>query len=881
MNYHFKIEYHTKWGEELKIVGNIPQLGDNDPEAAVPMHTQNGQDWEVDIEFDQLPEDKLRYNYLLIKDGQIIRSEYHLIKHQLRPSNDHNLIIEDTWIDKPKIGPLYSSAFTDVWNKRDPSEELVGTTQLELSIIEANIHPNETLAVVGNTQELGNWEIKKAKIMNDSDFPRWRVALEYPAEPNKTLEYKYVILNKTNYSLVEWEKGENRTWTISQPASQNTRLIKSEVYTGFYRLPWQTAGVAVPVFSLRSERSWGIGEFLDLKLLVDWAVSTQQRIIQILPINDTTSSNTWGDAYPYRCISVFALNPIYLNLDELGIADTSNAESYQKDRKRINQLKTIDFPYVQAQKQIYTEAIFKFKAKETFESKPFKEFYQEQKHWLVPYAIYLHLRETYKTSETQNWGKHREFKTLSIKEFDTPAYQAYEKLQYTYFIQYHLYRQLKEASAYANNKGVVLKGDLPIGIGLHSADAWTHPEFFHIDCQAGAPPDDFAQEGQNWGFPTYNWENISKDNFGWWKDRLQYMAEFFQAYRIDHILGFFRIWSIPRSAIYGTLGQFSPALPLSIEEISAYGFDFNKELYTRPFINEHSFQPLAEQDKKMLITTFFIKDNDQYKFKKEFDTQAKLRSYFEANPSSMLDANAKDLLMACHAEVLFIEDLTQSERYHPRIDAFKTRVYKSLSEQDKLAFDTLYHHFFYERHNEFWKNEALAKLPQLIGASNMLVCGEDLGMIPKTVPQVMNELDILSLEIQRMPKEQGEKIADPANYPYLSVSTFSTHDMSTLRGWWEEEYTNQKLTPDLAYSVLNRELCGRSILVVESLQDWMALTSEWYDTLSGEEEQINIPANSNHRWKFRMAGYLEDLIQNKKLNDTINELIANKQKRNE
>lgn len=892
MKYHFKIQYHTQWGEQLRMVGNIPQLGNDDLTRAVPMITQNGEHWELTVELNDMVLSDMTYSYLVFKEGQVVRQEFYLLKHQLPTSNKANIYIEDSWIDKPELAPLYTSAFTKVWNKRESIENKhhsVTNKNFELTLIEANIAPHETLAICGNTAELGSWNIENALMMDDSDFPKWKAKLNL--DKQNLLEYKYVILNREDRSLISWELSDNRYYHSPTP-SQNSYYSKLDAFAKFERTHWKACGVAVPVFSLRSERSWGIGEFLDIKQLVDWALLTNQKVVQILPINDTTSSNSWDDAYPYRCISVFALNPIYLNLDELDIADTPYGATYQKEKKQINQLTTIDFPYVQTKKQTYSHAIFKLKGKETFKSAKFKEFYAEQKHWLAPYAVYLVLRDKYETSDINCWDKYQNFRIEWIEEFDNPQHESYEKLQYTYFMQYHLYTQLKEVSDYANSKGVVLKGDLPIGIGLHSADAWTNPEFFHISCQAGAPPDDFATEGQNWGFPTYNWENIQKDDFSWWKNRLHYMSHFFQAYRIDHILGFFRIWSIPRSAIYGTLGQFSPALPLSVGEISSYGFNFNEELQTQPYISTESLDALSSEDKELVKSKLLTQiDTSRYHFKEEVNTQAKLRDYFLKNTDLGMGKEVLPLLMGLHTQVLFIEDMKQANFFHPRIEAFKTSTYQSLSAEDKLAFDRLYHSFYYERHNQFWMDEALLKLPQLIGASNMMVCGEDLGMIPQTVPEVMNALDILSLEVQRMPKAHNQIIGNPANNPYLSVSTFSTHDMSTMRGWWENDRVQarelyrelegnkdsvpDKLNPPLAYSILNRELCGASMLRIEALQDWMALTPKWYDTISANEEQINIPANPKHRWKFRMAGYLEQLLEDKELSEVINQLTSN------
>lgn len=885
MKYIFNIEYHTNWGEEVRVLGNIEELGANELSQAIPMSTTDGINWRLEIKTRHHL--NLQYRYIITYQGAMIREESLYFERGVRGEHDQVCNIFDCWLDKPLNPPSDSAAFTKVWLKPNVSVEKYADGGFMLSTFCSGINPSHVLAVLGNHSILGNWEADGA-ILLDADFlPQWSGSIPW-SEINdvELIHYKYAILDRKTKTVIEWEQGEDRVLKCNEPQSDNI-TIQFDTSPIFDSFDWRGAGVAVPIFSLRTQNSFGIGEFTDVKLLAEWAKQTNQKIIQLLPVNDTTHSNTWEDSYPYRCRSVFALNPVYLNLDELGILQSEFSEEYQMERARVNQLKTVDFPYVQKKKQLYTQAIFQQKGEETLYSLDFKRFYDENKAWLVSYAIYSILRDKFGTSNTNEWERYAQYQTAFIDEFNNPQHVDYSKLQYIYFIQYHLYKQLKEASDYTTGLGVVLKGDLPIGIDLHSADAWVNTHYFHLNGQAGAPPDDFAQEGQNWGFPTYNWVEIAKDNFKWWRERLNYMSNFFQAYRIDHILGFFRIWTIPRTSIYGTLGQFVPALLLSIKQIEDFGFKFDEDLYTTPYITDKVLVDL-EDDVKHL---FFVKEgNKRYRLKEEFDTQAKLLNYFQTEKGRAILSSSKKKLMDLCTEVLFLEDISEKGLYHPRIDAYKTEIYQTLDAHNKQAFDTLYHDFFYLKHNEFWKNEALDKLPRLIQSSQMLVCGEDLGMIPQTVPEVMRALEILSLEIERMPKRAGVSLDNPQDYPYLSVSAFSTHDMSTLRGWWEEsrEQANLlykelfgqednmplKLSPEIAYEVLNRELCSPSMLSIQSLQDWMSLTDRWYKEISPVEEQINVPANIHNHWNYRMPGNLENLKSDNELNLIINKLIT-------
>jgi 4-alpha-glucanotransferase len=374
----------------------------------------------------------------------------------------------------------------------------------------------------------------------------------------------------------------------------------------------------------------------------------------------------------------------------------------------------------------------------------------------------------------------------------------------------------------------VLKGDIPIGISRTSVEAWSNPGLFCLESQAGAPPDAFARDGQNWGFPTYNWQAMAAERYQWFARRFTKMADYFDAYRIDHILGFFRIWEIPCTTKSGLLGHFNPAMPLTTEEIAQWGITFYKERHATPFT------------------------------------------------------------LGDETDVLFVEDPYQPGTYHPRINGFDTESFKALPEHERKAFYALHDHFFYHRHNDFWYREAMKKLPALIDATDMLVCGEDLGMIPACVPDVMNELRILSLEIQRMPKAFGCTFDNPANYPYYSVCTTSTHDMSGIRGWWEEDPTlTQRYWSELLHqrgkapgeceawiceSIVRQHLDSPAMLTILPLQDWMAM-DEHLRYPDPAFERINVPANSNHYWRYRMHLTLEELLEAEDFNRLVGRLV--------
>lgn len=585
---------------------------------------------------------------------------------------------------------------------------------------------------------------------------------------------------------------------------------------------WKAAGVAVPVFSLKSKYSCGVGEFLDLKLLADWCHKTGLKMIQILPINDTRTNGSWDNSYPYKAISTKALHPIYLNLSEMGtLYNESDKEYFEQQRAALNDKDFVDYPEVMKVKDAYFKKIFSQTWHEVRNSNDYHIFFKENKDWLVPYAAFCYLSSKYKTSDFSQWEEFSSYDASAVSSHLSSG----DEIEIHYFLQYHLDKQLKEVVNYMHHKGVALKGDIPIGIGRESVDAWTNPELFNMDCQAGAPPDAFATEGQNWGFPTYNWTMMEKDDYQWWKDRLTQMSRYFDAYRIDHILGFFRIWEIPIEHSQGTMGHFSPALPIDL---------------------------FGEQQDQHSLSTGFLGLSE-----------------------SQIDG-------------LFLRDKNAHNKFHPRINLHLTETYHGLSDIQKEEINRLYDDFFYHRNEELWKSEALKKLPKIIEASDMLVCGEDLGMVPACVPEVMQQLNILSLEVQRMPKKHGETFVNPAHNPYLSVDTTSTHDTSTLRGWWEEngELTNRFYREMLGHNegapyfaepwvcqeIIRQHLKSTSMLVILPIQDYIAMDGEfrWNET---QREQINVPANQHHHWCYKMHQSLESLNERQGFNDMLSEMV--------
>ena len=809
MKLQFNIEYQTTFGEELVL--NV--LSGEKTSHKVEKHkmtTLDGLHWNCELNKSVKTSAYIDYYYSVQRGDEEARHEWLVEPHRLEFAAIRGIryTIYDHWIDIPEDSYMYSSAFTDCVSarKRGMSEQKEFGKTVRLKVRAPQLRSNERLAIVGGGPALGNWEARHAMAMVEHDANEWVVSLDADKLP-QTFEFKFVVFGNGDQPV--WENGMNRT--VSLPEIELGEVVVYELPQAYFPVyPWKGAGTVIPIFSLRSEGSFGVGDFGDLKMMIEWCDKTKQRVLQVLPINDTNMTKTWQDSYPYNSISIYALHPQYTDFRQLpAIKDETKREAFENLRKELNALPQIDYERMFSAKLDYLREIFAQEWTAVQRRESYKTFFEQNKEWLVPYAAFCYYRDLYGTAVFSEWPKE-----ATLNNTQKTTFKGKKELQFWYFVQYNLDAQMREAHAHARAHRVILKGDIPIGISRDGVEAWVEPKYFNLNGQAGAPPDAFSADGQNWGFPTYNWDAMLADGCSWWVRRFRKMAEYFDAYRIDHVLGFFRIWEIPMPHKSGLMGQFSPALGMSREEIEAYGVQFN--------------------------------------------------------------------------EGLFLVDHKRSDRWHPRIAVQYQEAYQNISEDQKFCFNRLYNDYFYRRNNQFWYTEAMKKLPKLTQATRMLVCAEDLGMVPDCVPWVMNELRILSLEIQSMPKDPTTRFGKLSHNPYRSVDTISTHDMATLRQWWDEDeersqtYFNTSLRRGgpaprplpgwLAKDIVSRHLTSPSMLCLLSFQDWMSI-DEKLRLPDENAERINIPANPRHYWRYRMHLTIEQLMQADELNEEISTLI--------
>lgn len=890
MQIEFNIRFLTQWGNNLNLLLQEQDEHGNLSLVSRQMTCKNDSQWSYKHVLNNHLT-TIRYQYELVDSDRKSIREFGDLREIRLPADAQKVKIYDFWREAVGQSPFASAPFSHCFFKREICTIKQKTNgNLTINLFAPQIEPTQHVAIVGNQEVLGYWDLSKKLRLDESRYPVWSVNLDVQ-QINFPLEYKFVVVDTATDKVLAWEEGENRNIAYLSPDTHH--IINDEnLQTALPR--WRATGVAIPVFSLRSRQSFGVGDFHDLKLMVDWAKATGQRMIQILPINDTTLTHSNTDSYPYNAVSVYALHPLYLRLEAMGkITNRSLITYFNRQKKILNNQPTVDYQNVMRVKWEYFRELYSQTAEELFKTSEYRRFFNENKSWLVPYAVFSYLRDQNGTSKFTDWREHATYDPNAIKKLASRKYKDFDQIAIHYFLQFHLDKQLKEVHEYALEQGVALKGDIPIGVSPDSVEVWTEPELFNTHAQAGAPPDDFAVSGQNWSFPTYNWERMEKDQYGWWKKRFQQLEKYFDAYRIDHILGFFRIWEIPETDVWALKGRFNPAMPLTVEKIKKKGLLWDEKRFLKPYLKKHVLKATFGDHTTAVIQQFFEKDGDAWQFKPEYDTQKKIQAHFAVfgDAVSAEDRLIRDGLYQLHSEVLFVEDTHHPGTYHPRITVEKTFSYQELPESDRRLIRDIYVDYFYVRHNAFWKEQAMKKLPALIASNKMLACGEDLGMLPDSVPEVLGKLEILSLEIQRMPKQSHITFALPQDAPYLSVCSTSTHDMTPIRAWWLEDrqltqkYYNEVLKlegeapeqcePWIAEKIVRQHVASNAMWVILPWQDWMAMDGD----LRREDpwsERINVPSDPQHFWSYRMHMNLEDLLKAKAFNEKIMKINNNR-----
>jgi len=406
------------------------------------------------------------------------------------------------------------------------------------------------------------------------------------------------------------------------------------------------SGILLALFSIYSHQSEGIGDLTDLKTAIDWCASTGNSILQLLPMNETGASFC-----PYDALSSFALEPIYLSFRELPFEKNSSVES------RIARLKNnyppeknfLDYEIKYEKLQVLWEIFVQW---DRYDSLELKRFRKDNSYWLEDFTLYKVLKKYHAGLPWYDWKvQYRNREKLALENFHI---EHEKEITFECWLQWQLFRQFEGVKKYARKKNILLKGDLPILVARDSADVWAHPEFFKLDFAAGAPPDMYCAKGQRWGASTYNWESIARHDYQYLKEKLKFAQNFYDILRIDHVVGLFRIWSIP---------------------------------YREPFENKG------------------------------------LNGSFDPRDESL------------------------------------------------------------------WREHGRRILKVMQDFTSMQLCAEDLGVIPKTCTETLQELGVPGNDVQRWVKDWSVRhdFLAPQEFRELSVAMLSTHDTTNWPAWWENE----------------------------------------------------------------------------------------------
>lgn len=868
----FSIEYWAQPHERLWLVGHT---ADGTPQTGTPSFPLDdlGEGlWQATLYLPTFPAPTpYIYSYRLTDaSGRVLHEEGYLPHQLLLPAGDDALFVCDHWRDRPEDAPAFSAAFCDILGKQRTTSEGEAQQGITFSVFAPALHEGEQILLSGACEELGYWDTERALPLQYHGQGRWSLTLSHLSASH--IQYKYLLRSKETGSI-QWEEGANRQAQLPDPSAYPYCYVQDS----FLRLPahsLRTAGLVAPLFALRSDSDWGIGDFGALREAIDFAAEAGMHAVQLLPINDTTSTRDTADSYPYNAISVDALHPIYIDLEALPSLPEAEQATFLSEANALRALPAVDYPRVLALKERYLRRSFELWGKDDLASEAYQNFYQAAASWLRPYALYCVLRDHFGTGAPTQWAGWEVYdEDKATAYLDDPA--NVEAVSYYYWLQFILDGQMQEVRSYAEARRIFLKGDLPIGVAPHSVDVWRAPHLFHTEQSAGAPPDDFAADGQNWGFPTYDWTAMQREDFRWWRQRFEQQARYFHAFRIDHILGFFRIWEVPRTQHSGLLGHFHPALPYTLEEWQELlQCPFPIELLTTPLVHEDVLTELLGDSFDDLLDLGMLRSTALPQlYQLTYTEQA---DYDSDSLQRTLGSEVASILQGLCTETALIADPYKSGHYHPRIALERSRLFARLPEAVQARWRAVSDDYYYVRHNELFRTTALLRLGALTRHTRLLLCAEDLGMIPASVPAVLDELQVLSLELERMPKTfTPTGWARPEAFPSRSVATTSTHDMPSLRGWWhslsadeQARYCREELllpptaeAPDeetIYRHIIEAHLASPAVAVLLPLADWMSLDSRLWLT-TPEAEQINRPEDPHHYWSYRFPRSLKAL----------------------
>ena len=665
-------------------------------------------------------------------------------------------------------------------------------------------------------------------------------------------------------------------------------------------------GVAVPLGALYTKENPVIGEYPDLAVFAEFCKKSQIEIIQLLPVNDTGTQSS-----PYSGLSAYALHPIYIRLSDipefkaLYEADEKFRKKYDSFISKFGYALRYDYDGISKAKESLILDLYA--SSETYKNgkadEKLSKFIKDND-WVKTYSVYKNLKHNYEQASWKSW--HKEDQKKSAEEiaalWNKKAF--YKEHLFHAWCQMIAAEQLLEATKKVHELGIKIKGDMPILMNDDSCDAWAFPQFFNQELRAGSPVDNENPTGQNWGFPTYNWKNLKADGYSWWKKRLTLSEKFYDAYRLDHILGFFRIWAIPDTDANAINGHTEPYAALKIDDLYKLGFDDDRIRWlSQPHIPTGVIEDITwnHESAHKILSVFCdkIENEELWRFKKSVKGSQQI---YWTNLSEYCNDDAANRIRQKLVEYWSNRTLLEvaKNKFVPLWIYFKSTSWQTLNDREKdilkKEFDAL------DVKNEtLWRKQSDEILSELTKSVKMTPCGEDLGVDIKCVPEIMQKNGILGLRVIRWSRkwaENGQPYIPFADYNPLSVATTSVHDSSTIRQWWNEEkdsakafvyenaeafglkkdwaeaekYSQTDFTPELAQKILAACTKANSMWLIVPIQDFLYMEKRyWLDNAA--DERINIPGSvTQFNWTYRLPLDIAELTNDDNLTEKIKAL---------
>ena len=676
-------------------------------------------------------------------------------------------------------------------------------------------------------------------------------------------------------------------------------------------------GIAVPLGALCSQKCPAVGDFPALKDFADFCQKSGIDVIQLLPVNDTGFQSS-----PYSALSATALHPLYIRIENLPEFEDAKkhcrpfSSAYKEFLKENAPGKRFDYAKVCAGKIELLHLLYSYMIK-TVDKKTnhgknavnsdspsdpvsiaskfqiqMRNFIEDNP-WAIYYAVFKDLKDSYSQASWKEWDDGK--KNMTRHQIELRWSNRALRVSHNFFIwcQIRAHEQFLDAAEYVRSKGIILKGDIPILINEDSVDCWAWPELFDQSMRVGSPPDFENPTGQRWGFPVYNWTAMQESGFAWWKERLSCASRYFSAFRLDHVIGFFRMWIYSEKETTAGLGHTNYYSTMEKEILLDQGFTEERlEWLSKPHIPMSSItaitgsEDLAEEALEKIC--YRIEGEDLWKFKEDVTSDSMIYSTEFCTDEDMNRRIAK-----VFADKWLDRTLIEIEegQYVPIWTYSNTTAWKSLDDSER---EILLDEFrsLEEKNLEIWLGNGPCILEPIVSSTKMQPCGEDLGLNLPGLPNVLKSLNVVSLRVVRWTRfwdRDGAPYEAFDSYPDLSVTSVSVHDSSTMRQWWNEDKQslygffdaaykngcpseinpNGDFSPEAARFVLESAARTSSAWFINPLQDYLYLEGDFHSE-NPEDERINVPGTVNEKnWTYRMPVNIEDLMKMDGLSEKI------------